>query len=350
MKFRNSISITIGLSFLVIGVSGVLMYSYPYNRITATIHAIFGFIFIAIAFWHNKNNWNALRKYTTEKRKGKKFENGWLKMEFVISFGMIGSFLAGSYFQLNPFRKIYDWGNQLRASREVSQIDNDYERVTTNTHGIGLKINLEVKKGPYYNNPIMAVWMEDTAGNYLQTLYVVKSIATSIFNYGSVDEKGNWKPDIVRRPEALPYWSHKRGVKSEDGYFIPSQDKPIADAYTGATPRTNFVLESRADYPLKDRFVVLMEVNRSYDWNEFYTREKFPDDPIYSGSGQNGQPSVIYAAEVIPQNGKYHLMIPIGHGHHSGQSGQLYSNMENISTALEIIDRAILEVETPNNL
>jgi len=40
----------------------------------------------------------------------------------------------------------------------------------------------------------------------------------------------------------------------------------------------------------------MMEVNRTYDFNEYYSKTRFPDDAIYSGTGSSGQPSLIYKA------------------------------------------------------
>jgi len=38
-------------------------------------------------------------------------------------------------------------------------------------------------------------------------------------------------------------------------------------------------------------------------------------------------------------------MTLIGRGHHSGKNGKLYKNMDDFTTALELIDRIIMEVK-----
>ncbi|MCK7540183.1 MAG: hypothetical protein MZV63_59435 [Marinilabiliales bacterium] len=45
-----------------------------------------------------------------------------------------------------------------------------------------------------------------------------------------------------RAPQTLPYWSHKRGIRASDGLYMPDPENPVADAYSGATPTTSFVL------------------------------------------------------------------------------------------------------------
>ena len=85
----------------------------------------------------------------------------------------------------------------------------------------------------------MAIWVEDTSGKYIQDLYVAESIAKGVFRHG-IGSEGKWKPGEIRRPAALPYWGHKRGIKADDGLYIPSAKNPLPDAYTGATPTESF--------------------------------------------------------------------------------------------------------------
>ncbi len=37
-------------------------------------------------------------------------------------------------------------------------------------------------------------------------------------------------------------------------------------------------------------------------------------------------------------------MKAIGHGHYSGQTGQLYTDMQGIDTALQLVNRVVVEV------
>ena len=84
--------------------------------------------------------------------------------------------------------------------------------IVTNPEGMGIKLSIEFTKGEAHNHPLMAVWVEDTSGKYIQTLYVAKSIATGKFNYGDASS-GQWNQGAIRRPAALPYWAHKRGIQ-----------------------------------------------------------------------------------------------------------------------------------------
>ncbi len=91
--------------------------------------------------------------------------------------------------------------------------------------------------------------------------------------------------------------------------------------------------------------IVKLEINRSFDYNDTYSQTAFPDDPIYSGSGNSAQPSLIYATEIdFDTDTRYHFMRLLGRGHHSGETGEIYQDLSGISTAKEMVDRAIVEV------
>lgn len=205
----------------------------------------------------------------------------------------------------------------------------------------GESLSVVVKKGKAHNYPLMAVWIEDTSGNYIQSLYVAESIAKGFFDYGE-SSKGKWKPGSIRRPASLPYWAHKRGVKV-DGLYVPSQSQPMPDAVTGSTPLNNFVLNTKLTENKETLFKVLLEINQSWDWNAYWTNNKYPDDEEYKTSCQ---PALVYSSPVIStgsQNSNYPLQV-IGHSHYSGKNGKLYTDLSTITTALDIIDTAYVMI------
>lgn len=200
---------------------------------------------------------------------------------------------------------------------------------------------IEFQKGNHHNHPLMSIWVEDVDSNFIETLYVARSIATSVFGYGDKSE-GVWKPGMVRRPAALPYWSHKRGIVAEDGLYLPTPDNPVPDAITGPTPADDFVLLSKVEFKENDTLRVLMEINQSWDWNEYWTNNKYPDDQEYKTSSQ---PSVIYEAVFTPANkGKPIELKLVGHGHYSGKDGKLYTDISTLTTAKQIAGKIWLFV------
>lgn len=210
---------------------------------------------------------------------------------------------------------------------------------STNPDGKGAEISIEFIKGAKHNHPLMAIWVEDLNGNYIQTLYVAQSIATGVFSHGD-KSTGKWEAGEISRPAALPYWAHKRNVKNDIGNYMPKPGFEVPDAYSGATPKANFTLGTRMDNPISGKFRVLMEINQSWDWNRYWTNNKYPDEPEYKTSSQ---PALVYAAEVDASSSqKVYDMKPIGHSHYAGADGKLYPGLNTLTTALEIVQEVKL--------
>jgi hypothetical protein len=217
-----------------------------------------------------------------------------------------------------------------------------FDTLSTNPSGKGVALRIEFTKGTAHNHPLMAVWIEDTSGNYIQTLYVARSVATGIFAYGDAST-GQWTQGEIRRPAALPYWAHKRGIREADGLFMPTPENPVPDAYSGATPKNDFILNTRLDNPGTGTFYVLLEINQPWDWNEYWTNSKYPDDYEYKTSAQ---PAVVYRATIhLNSNVKEAEMKVIGHSHYSGKDGTLNPDLSTLTNALQIAGKIIVKVE-----
>lgn len=206
--------------------------------------------------------------------------------------------------------------------------------VTTNQQGSGPGVTIEVKKGKSFYYPLMAAWLEDADGKYIQTLYVAESVGRGVFKYGKT-EGNKWITAPKRAPQTLPYWAHKRGVKASDGLYMPEPANPVPDAYTGATPVTSFTIVSKADKPLPSKFRVMFEINQNWDWNEYWTNDRYPDDENYKMSCQ---PAVVYEAVFDGSTGGTLAMKPVGHSHYSGRTGELFADLSTLTTALQIVE------------
>jgi hypothetical protein len=187
----------------------------------------------------------------------------------------------------------------------------------------------------------MAIWLEDVNGNYIQTLYVARSVATGTFKYGKHD-KNKWVSAPKRAPQTLPYWAHKRNEKATDGLYVPDSESPVPDAYSGPTPTNGFILSSKADKTLPDKYMVLMEINQNWDFNEYWTNDKYPNDPFYKMSCQ---PALVYSV-IVDKNmlQESYKMKPIGHSHYSGSTGELFPDLSSLTTALHIADSVVVRI------
>jgi hypothetical protein len=228
------------------------------------------------------------------------------------------------------------------ALKSKNQAQEEKSTLTLNAGGKGSEIIVELSRGESFYYPLFAIWLEDMDGKYIQTLYVAKSVATGIFEYAR-QENNKWVKDVKRAPQTLPYWAHKRGVKAADGLFMPDSRSTVPDAYTGATPQTGFVLISHADSPLPEKYKVMMEINQNWDWNDYWTNDKYPDDENYKWSCQ---PALVYETAIDSRSMKdSYKMEPVGHSHYSGKTGELFTDLSTLTTALQIADSVIVRIK-----
>ena len=111
------------------------------------------------------------------------------------------------------------------------------------------------------NPPQIAIWLEDKDGNYLSTVYVTHKIATQSWLMAGKN----------RRKEALPHWCYSRGVKYDDGLYLPTKKEPFTDGLTGATPHSGFdvkmqpILMRVIPNRLKREMIIIREERRGAD-------------------------------------------------------------------------------------
>jgi hypothetical protein len=212
--------------------------------------------------------------------------------------------------------------------------------VSTQPFENGVPVQIEFKKGKEFYHPLIVFWVEDLEGNFIETVYASQSIATGTFRYGESEGK-NWKPGERRRPAALPYWGHKRGEIAPDGLYLPTPQRPLPDAITGATPKSSFVLNSRLK-PELEKVNLFMEINQTWDWNQFWHNNLYPDDEEYKTSCQ---PALVYMVEldILDRESIFELK-PIGHSHPSGKTGELFPDLSTLTSALDIAQRVTIRV------
>jgi hypothetical protein len=219
------------------------------------------------------------------------------------------------------------------------------QSISSNAEASGTPIKLTFLKGMEHNYPLMVIWLETTGGEYIETLFVAESIGKGVFQRG-IKTDGKWEPGALRRPAALPYWGHQRGIQADDGLFIPDENSPMPDAITGATPTGSFTLNTRSSKPITEPVAIMLEINQSWDWNRYWTNNKYPDDPEYKTSSQ---PALVYSAAIDPGQGDNVIELkPIGHSHYSGKDGSINTDLSTLTSALEIASRIFVTLPGEN--
>lgn len=197
------------------------------------------------------------------------------------------------------------------------------------------------------NEPQMAFWLEDEQGSYVATIFVTRRTATQDWRatFGEKRER-------IERPSSLPVWVAKhvqggiepRSLCSACHSLHKQKKKTIEDsslrAVTGATPKAEFTYEWKLPSEIKPgSYKVRGEINHSKDFNENYPEKAAAGDSGYSGGPMgSGQPSVIWEATIYigdePSSAELEI---IGHGHPSGATGEIFTELGTLSSALEIV-------------
>jgi len=207
------------------------------------------------------------------------------------------------------------------------------QEVTTSPFSNGVPAQVVVIGGQEYKYPIIAIWVEDLSGNFIGTVYASQSISTGIFRYGVYD-KGKWLPGERNRPAALPRWKNLIALNA-------SWVNQGVDAFSGATPSGSFALKTMLPSEMVELKVV-MEVNKPWDFNNYWHNNRFPGDGEYATSGQ---PALIYEALVsMSSTGNRFYFKPVGHSNPSGANGEVYPDISTFTSALKIIDNAWVEI------
>ena len=196
----------------------------------------------------------------------------------------------------------------------------------------GTSLMLKFEKGKQHNHPLFAVWLADRNGKFIETLYVSESIGKGVFP--RVDrKKGAWMAGAIQRPAALPYWAHQRNRLNEFGSFNPTPAHPELDGNTGATPQSSFILNLKSSKELSGNYIVYVELNQSWDWNEFWYNDRFPGNKEYMTSSQ---PALVYSVLIDTRQKQGYPMKPVGHSSYDGSNGNLTTDLSTLTTALRI--------------
>jgi hypothetical protein len=216
--------------------------------------------------------------------------------------------------------------------------------IETNIGEVGASLEIYFMKDNSFDKPTFAFWIEDTNGKYIETLYVTNYLATGTYKHARLGEGEPYsKRGPAKRPSSLPYWLHKRNIRADGITYLPTPDKPVADAITGATPKSDFLLKTIVKSVLPRKFNVMLEINQAWDYNEYWNENKFPAEFDYTYSCQ---PAIVYSATIDLDNPKGEVTFSlIGHAHYSGKNGDLYEDISTLTTAKTIVKEVTVRLK-----
>ncbi len=293
--------------FLVLVVTGLLAFARPFSIRVVGLHALMGFVFVGLIAIHLVNNTVSLRRYLKSRA---------LWGTLGITFGLTAVFL----WQPEPIRRVLQLSQNLGPALDRFEVSD--EGVTYRySPSPRYKMTLNIRSGIEFDSetpPLLAIWLENASLYHIKTLHE--------------------PPERELARKALPYWDFKlRGWEeakrqaSESGEALGEQMQ--VDAVSGATKNSSFdpadyILPVDSKSPLSYRLLVEIEQ---------------PGDD---------QPSLVYAVEVDNGDARsYQLLELMGYpkrseGEETGKEiWELYYVDERFSSALELIDSALLTID-----
>lgn len=293
---RRAVSLLTALTFVVLAVTGVLAFIRPFSLGIIGLHALMGFVFIAVIALHVANNLGPFLGYL-------RGAAPWATLAATTVLTVL------FWWQPTPVRMVLGLSGNLGPAMERFDMAED-GMVFDYRPSPDYQMRLTVRTGPSYHTsppPQVAIWLENQGGYHIKTLLAPTSA------------------------KETPYWSFKHA-----GWEKAKREAEEAggiDAVTSPTPNGSF---DPADYILpgeaKDTtpYSLVLEINQPGD----------------------NQPSLVHAVEIdnrLPRT--FQLLELRGYPKREPDDQQgkekwsLYYVDESFSSALDLIDSALLTIE-----
>lgn len=299
---RRAVSLLTAFSFLVLSVTGVLAFILPFSISIIGLHALMGFVFIGLIGLHVFNNSRPLAGY---------FRSGafWITLTVTAVLTMV------IWLQPSPVKTILGWSGNLGPAMERFEMS-DAGMMFDYAPSPDYRMRLSVRTGPSFSADLpahVAIWLENRDGYHIKTLL---------------------EPDSAAAESHTPYWAFKRAgwEKAKRDAAAKEQSSHEVDAVSSPTPNASF---DPADYILPGHaedsppYQLLLEINQ-------------PGDE---------QPSLVHAVEIdnrLPKT--YQLLELRGYPKREddadgGESWSLYYVDDQVGSAIELIDSALLTID-----
>lgn len=163
MKRKSLISLTVAFAFLILGLTGLLLYIKQKAHFIEMTHTIFGLLFIGFAIFHIKNNWSSIKLYSKDK------QSRTFKKELLVALAIAGIVLLLSVTNIlepvEEFGRLFA-GNQLGSNRNVN-----FQETTTQESSAGKPVILVLQKKDNQTFAALSVEVADSTGKITETLF-----------------------------------------------------------------------------------------------------------------------------------------------------------------------------------
>ncbi len=323
---RHFVNFALLFGFGILATSGVMLFVRPFSLTVARVHIALGLTTIVLVGLHLASR----LPYFRARLRTKQFRG--VPIDAVGSFAAAAVLLAAAVIGWRPINLLIEQGYESRHRAEIVrpsalsgfQWADQAESLAVSrapTEDANLRVSLLVRlQETLAPTPTIAVWAETTAGSMIETLYLDPRVAYS--------DKPTWHGNQVDRAKVLPIWRHR--------YTLVSGVAPggEADAVTGTTPSHSFSLDNYLSAGDASEIVLCVELNAPHDPNETYA------DP------QLGQPSLLYTAYLELDNEQPYALFELTARGDDTPSGTLRYDLEEITTAKQLVDLILAKVES----
>ena len=348
---KHYVNFALLFAFVILVASALLRFFEPFSLATTRIHILFGAFVLLLVGLHLSSRMG----YFSRRLKGVKAASGeQLSSKRLVVLPLItcAYLLAACFLNWWPVPHLIALGYEARNRATIFRPESGtairpLEKFTQLKRRTDQEASvfIEIEWGPTYDpvaefptpftgvRPQIAIWSESSVGALIETFFVSEESAFS--------ESFKWAGNERRRVDILPIWRHQFTLASG---IEPDGD---IDAYSGATPEHSFSIANNL-HEDPNGFYISVEANVPSDTNEFYHSKQAETEAGYTLPGI-GQPSVFYSAYIYPESPqKYYLMEFVGHGGSSSQqSGEVYYDSSQLTTARNLIEKILVRVERP---
>lgn len=180
-----------------------------------------------------------------------------------------------------------------------------------------------------------SLWIEDSNGQYIGTVYITDFIGRR----GGGNRTSDTDIDLANgnRLSALPIWAYKRGVVDTtfgiDNFYPPAESKPSypedIDAVSGATPSQGVKAKAYdfTDLP-SGGYNCWIEACKSFNFNQYHNYSFY-----------RGQPSVVWNVKVVVGDSPDSALVLEygGYGSPDGSDGEINPPDSTITTAVDLL-------------
>ena len=348
---KHYVNFALLFAFAILVGSAFLRFFEPFSLVVTSIHVVFGSVVLLLVGMHLVARLGYFKRMLTQPKKATAPQprgQAWRYLLYTLIPCVY--LLLACFFRWKPVPQLLALGHEAKNRAIIFRPENDtairhlptkseIKRQATDQASLMIEIEWGRAFDPEHSFPDtegrtqIAVWAETRSGTLIETFFLSETSAYS--------EDPQWADNRQARVDILPIWRNQFTLLSG---VSPSGE---VDTYAGATPDHSFSIQDNlVDEP--EGFYLCVEVNAPGDPNAFYHADQAESASGYTRPGI-GQPSLYYSAFIEPQGDqKYYLLELAGQGgSNSQQSGPVYYNLDEITTAREIIEKVLVRIQKP---